>query len=153
MTPMQEISKQGEAITILLVEDEDVVREAAHEVLQSCGYRVLKARDASEATELFEACARSIRLLIADVILPTKKGGELAQDLHALCPGLRTILMSGYPQTAVMPRNAGDGTTVFLAKPFSLESLMREVLEAGELQHRTKLVRLIPEMAYQTRLC
>jgi len=81
--------------TILLVEDENLVREVTCEVLESEGYRVLKARDAAEAMEAFRQYKKIVRLLLTDVVLPGQNGCDLAQEMRAIRPSLRTIFISG----------------------------------------------------------
>jgi DNA-binding NtrC family response regulator len=81
--------------TILLVEDEDFVREAAFQILQDAGYRVLKARNATEAMRMFHQYNRKIELLITDIVIPGRNGGELAHDLKAMHQGMKIIFMSG----------------------------------------------------------
>ena len=81
--------------TILLVEDEDFVREAAFQILQAAGYRVLKARNAAEALRMFHQYGREIELLLTDIVIPGRNGGELAHDLKAMHQGLKIIFISG----------------------------------------------------------
>lgn len=110
--------------TILLVEDEDFVREVTTQVLQSAGYRVLKARNAVEAMRVFLQYADGVNLLLTDMVMPGKNGVDLAQELKALCPTLKTILMSGYPSAP----NGDTGCDVaYLPKPFSAKSLTSKI--------------------------
>lgn len=83
------------SLTILLVEDEDFVREVTCEVLQSSGYRVLKARNAVEATVTFRRHRQEVGLLITDVVMPGQNGRDLARELSSVCPGLKTLFVSG----------------------------------------------------------
>ena len=115
--------------TILLVEDEQFLRDATCVVLETAGYRVLKTRNAVEALSTFEKFNPIVQLLLTDVVLPGRNGCDLANDLRAICPELRTIFISGYPEN-VVTRNGiqGDGMA-YLSKPFSMESLTRKVRE------------------------
>jgi two-component system cell cycle sensor histidine kinase/response regulator CckA len=118
--------------TILLVEDEGFVREVTCEVLQSVGYRVLKAQNAKEAMRAFRQYEEEVQLLLTDVVMPGQNGRDLAQDLMAICPDLRTIFISGYPENAVTRLQGRE--VHYLPKPFSVESLVqkvREVLDQG----------------------
>ena len=123
--------------TILLVEDEAFVREVTADILESAGYRVLKARNAAEALCVFRRYRRIVQLLLTDVVLPRRNGRDLANDLRAMCPTLRTIFISGYPENAVTKQGLPDDHMFYLPKPFSLESLtrkVRQVLEEEETQ-------------------
>lgn len=115
--------------TILLVEDEDFVAEVTSQVLQAAGYRVLRARNASEAMILFREHADEVQLLLTDVIMPGKTGADLAEEVQGICPRLRVIFMSGYPE--VPDREVAPGV-FFLAKPFSVHSLTQTVWQALE---------------------
>jgi CheY-like chemotaxis protein len=115
--------------SILVVEDEDFVRKVTCEVLSFAGYQVLEARTAVEAVRLFEQERRNVQLLIADVVLPGRNGRNLAQDLKALQPSLKTIFVSGYPENAVSKRGLQEAGVFYLAKPFSVETLLRKIAE------------------------
>jgi CheY-like chemotaxis protein len=81
--------------TILVVEDEAFVREAACDILEGEGYRVLRARNATEAVAAFHRQQGSVQLLLSDVVLPGQNGPALAKDLRAALPTLRAIFISG----------------------------------------------------------
>ena len=83
--------------TILLVEDESFLREVTCEILESAGYRVLKARTAPEAISAFDEYKTIVRLLLTDVVLPGQNGCDLATDLRSISPKLKIIFTSGYP--------------------------------------------------------
>jgi DNA-binding NtrC family response regulator len=83
--------------TILLVEDEACLLEAASNVLESAGYRVLRTRNATDAISAFREYKRIVRLLLTDVVLPGQNGRELANDLRYISPKLRINFISGYP--------------------------------------------------------
>ena len=112
--------------TILLVEDEALVREAMFETLVWAGYRVLKARNAAQARTTFRRCKRVVGLLLTDAVLPDQNGKDLAQELRMICPDLRALLVSGYPENAVTRKAVEDGI-LYLPKPFSAESLVQKV--------------------------
>jgi CheY-like chemotaxis protein len=82
--------------TILLVEDESFLREVTCEILESAGYRVLKARTAAEAISAFDEYKTIVRLLLTDVVLPGQNGRDLATDLRSVSPKLKIIFTSGY---------------------------------------------------------
>jgi len=87
--------------TILLVEDEAFLREVTCEILESAGYRVLKTRNAAEATSAFGEYKSIVRLLLTDVVLPGQNGRDLANDLRSVSPKLKILFISGYPENVV----------------------------------------------------
>ncbi len=115
--------------TILLVEDEAFVRQAAAEALESAGYRLLIAGSAAEALEAYPKRFRPVDLLLADVVMPGMSGHELAAKFKGLSPSTRILLMSGYAEqmAACQPSRYSKK---WLAKPFSIHTLLREVREA-----------------------
>ena len=106
---------------ILLVEDEDFVRDAAAQILQEAGYRVLEARSAAEALNYDPALVQRVQLLFSDVVLPDKSGHELAAQLLKRRPVLKVIFTSGYPEKD--PAQKVIMSSFFLQKPFSGENL------------------------------
>jgi len=118
--------------TILLVEDEAFLREVTCEILESAGYRVLKTRDAAEATTAFRRYKAIVKLLLTDVVLPGQNGRDLANDLRSVCPKLRIIFISGYPENVVTCHGIEEEGMFYLPKPFSLQSLTRKVGEVLE---------------------
>ena len=117
--------------TILLVEDNVAVRQAANRILTECGYEVLEARSGPEALELSRRHKKPIHLLLADVVMPGVSGREVAHQLCLERPELKVLYMSGYePEFA----EAGDSRdpVVFFRKPFTGAALLdklREVLD------------------------
>ena len=116
----------GEFRTILLVEDETFVREVASEVLRAAGYRVLTAKNAAEAMQIYEN-GFDIDLLLTDVVLPGETGRVLAERLRRANPQLPVLLATGYGEQ--MAREAGEDC---LAKPFSSEDLLGRVRQLME---------------------
>ena len=111
--------------TILVVEDEEAVRELVREVLVSQGYRVLLAARPSEALEIVETDGAALDLLLTDVVMPELSGRELCERIREKRPDLRVLYMSGYTDDAVL--RSGIQDTKILEKPFSTESLARRV--------------------------
>jgi two-component system cell cycle sensor histidine kinase/response regulator CckA len=107
--------------TILLVEDDDSVREFVDFVLRSQGYDVLDAEHGPRALEIARAHHGDIDLLISDVVMPQMDGFEVAEALRRTRPALRVLHISGYPGDAI------TGDAAFLAKPFSRETLLERV--------------------------
>jgi CheY-like chemotaxis protein len=120
--------------TILLVEDEDGVRDIARETLLLYGYRVIEARDGQEALAIAERVQEPIDLVLTDVVMPRLSGGQLVQSLSQSRPAMRVLFMSGYPDDAVFRNGLLPQGAEFVQKPFSLEGLarrVREVLDAA----------------------
>jgi two-component system cell cycle sensor histidine kinase/response regulator CckA len=123
--------------TILLVEDEDFVRQVTAEVLSFGGYQVFGARTAAEAMRVFRQHGGKVELLLTDVVLPGTNGRDLARDLRLLHPGLKTMFISGYPDNEVAKHSLEEPGVFYLPKPFSVESLMqkvRQVLAAAAIE-------------------
>jgi CheY-like chemotaxis protein len=108
---------------VLLVEDEEQVRDLASRMLESMGYEVVVARTPNEAVGLCESPERRIDLVLTDVIMPEMSGRELGCRLQALRPGIRLLYMSGYTADIVARRGILDGETHFLQKPFDRKAL------------------------------
>ncbi|HLA76462.1 MAG TPA: ATP-binding protein [Vicinamibacteria bacterium] len=115
--------------TILLVEDEDLVRALAQEILVSLGYRVLEARHAGEALVIAERHRGPIHLLLTDVVMPHMGGPELAARLLPARPETRVLFVSGYTDDAILEHGISQEDAAFLAKPFTSELLARKVRE------------------------
>ena len=115
--------------TILLVEDEEGVRNLIRTSLQRAGYTVLEARDGNEALLLYERHAGSIDLILTDVVMPQMSGRELAERFAAMRPDVRLLFMSGYTARAIVQHGGLDSQTPFLAKPFTPATLTAKVRE------------------------
>ncbi len=119
--------------TILLVEDEDAVRQLSKFVLESSGYTVIEARDGKEALELAERHTGPLDLLVSDLVMPKVGGQELAARLTKSHPLLRVLFVSGYPDEEASAGGLGPHAA-FLQKPCSpaaLSSRVRELLDAA----------------------
>ena len=114
--------------TVLLVEDEQGLRELAKRLLLRLGYTVLVAGDAAEATRLFDENP-SIEVLLTDVVMPGASGPELVGQLVARRPGLKVIYMSGYTEEAIVHHGVLKPGIAFLHKPFTSETLGRKIRE------------------------
>lgn len=112
-------------VTVLVVEDEEDVRDLARDLLEMNGYTVLEASNAEDAIRLGESHARTIDLVITDVVMPRMSGPELIRRLRARRPGLRVLCMSGYPEQPEPERV----WTAWLQKPFTPDVFMDKVRE------------------------
>ncbi len=113
--------------TILVVEDEPLVRSLTTTVLQQYGYTVLIAEDASEASEIFTVHRESIDLLLTDVVMPGISGVELSAGLLRQEPQLKVVFMSGYVDNKLNLTGISHSPHPFLKKPFGSEALTRIV--------------------------
>src|SRR5437588_10219528 len=122
---------RGEEI-ILLVEDEEVVRNLACEILQTYGYSVLTAANGSEGLRIGLEFEGPIDLVITDVIMPLMNGRELAERLREIRPHIGVIFMSGFTDDAIVHHGVLDESMFFIQKPFSpdaLAAMARQVLD------------------------
>ena len=119
------LSAKGE--TVLLVEDEEIVREPVRRMLQRSGYTVLAAPDATQALEIAREHASAIDLLLTDVVMPGRSGKELWVDVIDLRPETKVLFMSGYNQDLIVNEGVLDEGVSLIEKPFSAEDLLRKV--------------------------
>jgi signal transduction histidine kinase len=118
--------------TVLLLEDEEAVRQLVQQSLTRQGYRVLAAADGEEALRLSAEHAGPIHLLLTDVVMPRLSGGEVARRVLQARPGIRVLYISGYTDHALQPHTLFPADAATLAKPFTLGVLalkVREVLD------------------------
>jgi len=113
--------------SILLVEDEDVVRNLARRILRDHGYHVLEARRGEEALVLSELHKGPIDLLLTDVVMPEMSGRQLAQHLCLLRPDMKVLYMSGYTDDMILRYGVQEEEVSFLQKPFVPKTLVAKV--------------------------
>jgi len=114
--------------TILLIEDEDGVRQIVTEMLEQCGYKVLAAKNGAEGIELGSHYPKTIHLLVADLIMSGVDGFKAAARLTRLRPGIGVIYISGFSAVSDVQRQE-IGSAILLQKPFARETLARAVRE------------------------
>ena len=124
--------KTSGAETILLVEDEPLVRRVARRILEQAGHRVLEADGAEEAAHASQTYVGQIDLLITDVILSGANGRDVAEVVRAMRPDLKVLFMSGYTGDSIAGRRMLDPGSILLEKPFTPESVMQKVREVLE---------------------
>ena len=120
--------------SILVVEDEQPIREIAREILTSSGYRVHMAASGDQALALAATLESRIHLLLTDVIMPGMSGPELAERLTAIRPDLQVLFMSGYTDDMLVRHGALNGEARVLQKPFTprlLTEYVRDALDAA----------------------
>jgi CheY-like chemotaxis protein len=115
--------------TILLVEDDALVRSLAVRVLHQQGYQLLEAANGHEALGFIQQYGEEIQLLISDLVLPGISGKALAEQLQAVYPQLKVLFISGYTDHIVSHHGLLDGGAHFLQKPFLPVKLARKVRE------------------------
>jgi two-component system, cell cycle sensor histidine kinase and response regulator CckA len=121
------------ARAILLVEDEDSVRQITRYVLESAGYLVLESSGPEPAISILSDYQGAINLLLTDVVMPTMSGAELAARLRLMRPGLTVMFMSGYARNAGLSQANFGSPDCYLQKPFSTRMLLTRVAEALSL--------------------
>ena len=127
---------KGGCETVLLVEDEESVRELVRLTLTARGYRVLEAENGEAGLRLAAETKEPIDILVTDVMMPGIGGRELAKKLLTIRPGICVLYLSGYTEDAVVTPGALGPGAAFLQKPFTLQNLakkVREVLRSKEL--------------------
>jgi CheY-like chemotaxis protein len=135
-SPSQQKDPAGSE-TIMLVEDNEEVRQLTYIVLNRLGYQVLVASDASEALTAIIAHSGRIDLLLTDVVMPGLNGRELYQECLKHYPQLEVLYMSGYTNNIIAHRGVLDQGINFIQKPFSVGALaakIREILEYKKIQ-------------------
>jgi signal transduction histidine kinase/ActR/RegA family two-component response regulator len=119
---------RGGKETILIVEDESVLRDMAHMILQECGYNILEASSGREALKVWERHRDSIDLVLTDVVMPEGVSGmDLAQNLYATKPSLKIIFASGYSMDNLDTTVVRQGRAAFLQKPYTHLTLAKAV--------------------------
>ncbi|MBI2892698.1 MAG: response regulator [Deltaproteobacteria bacterium] len=120
----------GGTETVLLVEDEDALREASGRMLRRSGYAVLEARNGGEALLLCEQHRGKVDLLVTDVVMPLLSGFALAERLTMSWPKMRVLFVSGHPDESIAPHGQLRAGTILLRKPFSSADLAYTVRRA-----------------------
>ena len=115
--------------TILVVEDEDMLRESICRSLKIYGYTVLAARHGGEALLLGERHPGPIHLLLTDVVMPQMNGRDLADRLTPLRPDIKVLYMSGYTENAIVRHGVLETGIFFIPKPFRIKTLMGKIRE------------------------
>ena len=129
--------------TVLVVEDEQEVRELACEFLKCAGYSVVTAENGLEALETAKRFGKSIQLVLTDIVMPKMRGPEMAKQLKSLLPDVKIVYMTGYLEQKDGSDDFLEGA-YFLQKPFTRESIVSGTAEAmkggGRSEARTQTV-------------
>ena len=127
--PAAEAAIPNGSETILLLEDEDVVRGLARQILEHAGYNVVAASRGEEALRFCNEKSQQVDLLLTDVVMPETSGKEIADRLSQMRPGLRVLFMSGYTDEAIVHHGVLDSNVEFIQKPFTPAALAKKVRE------------------------
>ncbi len=128
--------------TVLLVEDDEMVRDLAKAMLEKIGYKVQVAKTPLDALSLCERKEVPIDLMLSDVVMPGMKGPELRDRIAAIRPGIKVLFMSGYTSNVIVHHGVLDEGVDFIQKPFSLNDLSRKICRVLE---RDSPVARLPE--------
>lgn len=115
--------------TILLVEDEDSLRELSHRLLEGMGYAVIEAANGADAIRIAGQCADRIQLLVTDVVMPGMSGRELAELLVASHSQMKVLYVSGHTDDVIMHYAILKPGVAFLQKPFTRDGLAKKIQE------------------------
>ena len=120
---------EGGSETVLLVEDEESVRQLVRETLQSRGYQVVEAENGEAGVDAAAKHQGKIDMVITDVVMPGMGGRELVKRLAETRPETKVLYLSGYTEDAIVNEGTIESGTAFLQKPFTLQNLSRKVRE------------------------
>ncbi len=115
------------AATILVVEDDAMVRKLAGQIVADRGYRVLMAETARDAVQTVRSCGGGIDLLLTDVIMPSMNGPEVYEKIKAVAPGAKVLYMSGYPGDVITRHGVLEKNLQFIQKPFTKKALLEKI--------------------------
>jgi two-component system, cell cycle sensor histidine kinase and response regulator CckA len=116
-------------MSLATVEDEDIVRDLAREVLQYYGYMVITAENGEDGLRVCREFAGQIDLVLTDLVMPRMSGRELAEQLAVERPGMRVFYMSGFTDDAIVRHGLLEEDIAFIHKPFTPESLATKIME------------------------
>lgn len=117
-----------EKILIMVVDDEEVIRNMVKDFLSVRGYEIILASNGSEALEKFRQHEGEVELVLLDMVLPEKNGMEVLNDLRQINPRVKAILTSGYTRN-ITENNLDNDITSFLQKPFRIATLIQKINE------------------------
>ncbi|WP_052507046.1 response regulator [Desulfonatronovibrio magnus] len=128
-----QLESNKESLTILVVDDEEMIRDLTKEALEDIGYKVLTADDGQEALKVFENNINEITCVILDLMMPNMDGVTTFEHLRKLSPDIKVILCSGYNEQEATQRFQNQGLAGFVHKPFRIEELRNELLRVLNL--------------------
>ena len=141
---------ETERWTILVVEDEPILRDLVRRMLEKRGFIVLTAEDGPSAIEVARAQAQGVDLLLTDVIMPAMNGFEVASSVQAIHPSVRVLYLTGYaPESPYVAQRLADSQGTSLRKPFSQAELLAHVQHLLE----QPLLRIVESSTAQPASC
>lgn len=135
--PQQETWDLKHIELVLLVEDNEMVRNLIEKMLNSLGYLVICAQDGFEAVQIFRHKASSIGLVLSDVCMPGKNGWQVLSEMREIRSDIPVILASGYYERSIQPHKYTQQPQAFLPKPFTMAAL-KEAIETVTQSNREK---------------
>lgn len=115
---------------ILVVDDEEIVREVVKNYLELCGYDVIMAKDGLDGVEVFKERQQEISAVLLDMAMPRLSGQEAYVQMQRIDPSIKVVLASGFKQDKRVQDMLGKGIVAFIQKPFSLIELSRKIKDA-----------------------
>lgn len=134
MVPEDIIGQTADNKTVLVIDDEDVIRNLMNDILDMLGYNVILSARPSEALELYRMHRHSIDLILMDMVMPEMNGQQLYRAMNEIDPDNRVIVLSGYSMAEEVEMMLQEGVAGFLQKPVTisrLKEIINEVLEKG----------------------
>ncbi len=117
----------GRGETVLLVDDEQFVRDLGKRILTKAGYKVMTASNGKEALKIYGEARGEIKLVILDLLMPEMGGQECLRELHKIDPELKVVVASGFSSDTSVDESAELGAKAFVSKPFRIEELLHQV--------------------------
>ncbi|MEF9476222.1 MAG: response regulator, partial [Candidatus Mariimomonas ferrooxydans] len=124
-----EASVTGGTETVLVADDDEVVRSSLKIILQEYGYTVIETGDGAEAIKKFMENKEKIQILVLDVVMPGKKGKEVYEEIKKVRPDIKTIFTSGYTEDIIHTKDIVKQDLNFVSKPISPNNLLRKIRE------------------------
>ena len=115
--------------TVLIVDDEEIVRRTAHTALQRYGYSVVLAENGRQGVELFRECHRQLFAVILDMTMPVMGGEEALRHMRETNPNVPVILSSGFNEVEAVRRFTGKGLAGFIQEPYTARALAEKLPE------------------------
>ena len=129
-TPTDEECSADAGGTVLVVDDESIVRTVARLILEGGGFHVITAENGRQAVELFQTHAAEIRVVLLDMIMPQMDGSQTLRELRRIHPDVRVVLSSGYDEQQAAGELANGRQVGFIQKPYRADQLLHKILEA-----------------------
>jgi CheY-like chemotaxis protein len=123
----------GHGELVLVVDDEDSIRQITKSTLETFGYRVLLAGDGTEALVVYEANRDDVKVVLTDMMMPLMDGQATIRALRRLTPNVKIVSASGLADDAKTVEAARSGVEMFLAKPYTAEQLLRALAQVLKL--------------------